>query len=178
MMVFDIGYIKRRYSVAEGCNWNVRKVEFVNQTESFVPESHSYALYTLCLIAHTDRPMRLKRTIAAFSLLTSVLLGGLVAPLSHFAFMAFSDAYAMHGETPHAMAMHAEGVSLDADQDLDHVECPYAAFFLNQASAVSGDDPGLSESYSATCLTEAPVSAPRAASVHISPIRGPPGQSA
>lgn len=119
--------------------------------------------------------MRLKRSIAAFSLLTSVLLGGLVAPLSHFAFMAFSDAYAMHGEAPHAMAMHAEGVSLDADQDMDHVECPYAAFFLNQASAVSGGESGLSESRSATPLTEAPVTAQHTASVHISPIRGPPG---
>jgi len=122
--------------------------------------------------------MRLRRTIAALSLLTSVLLGGLVAPLSHFAFMAFSDAYAMHGEAPHEMAVHFEGVSLDADHDMDHVECPYAAFFLNQASAVSGNEPGLVESRTATCLTEAPVSAPRAASVHISPIRGPPGQSA
>lgn len=119
--------------------------------------------------------MKHRQATAAFFLLTSVLLGGLVAPLSHFAFMALSDAYAMHSEAPHDMVVHFEEVSLDADHDMQHVECPYAAFFLNQASAVSGDEYGLIESHPTASLTEAPVTAPYTASVYISPVRGPPG---
>jgi len=122
--------------------------------------------------------MRTKRNIAAFFLLTSVLLGGLVAPLSHFAYMAFGDAYAVHDMSMHGMTMsHAaiDGQVVDEDTDTDHLECPYAAFFLNQASAVSSDTPSLTQSYSSSCLSAAPASTPHEASVHISSIRGPPG---
>jgi hypothetical protein len=128
--------------------------------------------------------LRTQRKIAAFFLLTSVLLGGLVAPLSHFAYMAFSDAYAGHDmalhdvAVSHASMVHAEGQAVDADSDTEHLECPYAAFFLNQASAVSSDAPGLTQTHSSTCLTVAPASVPHEVSVHILPIRGPPGHSA
>lgn len=139
------------------------------------------ASYALVITSILKVVVFFKRNIAAFFLLTSVLLGGLVAPLSHFAFMAFSDAYAGHDVSMHGMAMAhpaMDGQAVDADTDSDHLECPYAAFFLSQASAVSGDDPGLSQPYSSTCLTAAPVTVPHEASVHILPIRGPPGHTA
>ena len=119
--------------------------------------------------------MGIRQTTAAFVLLTSTLLGGLVAPLSHFAFMAFSDAYAMHGMGSHAMTAQIDGAGLDTEDGSGHLECPFAAFFLNQASAVSGSSPGLAVFIAATGPMEAPVHAPHAAPQHISPIRGPPG---
>ena len=122
--------------------------------------------------------MGIRQTTAAFVLLTSTLLGGLAAPLSHFAFMVFSDAYAMHGTASHAMTAQIDGAGLDTEDGSGHVECPFAAFFLNQASAVSGSSPGLAVFFAATCPMEAPVHVPYAAPKHISPIRGPPGQPA
>lgn len=106
---------------------------------------------------HEILSMNLKRTIATYSLLASVLLGGLVAPLSHFTFMAFSDAYqhAPGGSEHHVMAAMADGTSakaLDVPQDDGHFECPYAAFFLAQASGLTPDVAGLSITFEGTCL--------------------------
>ena len=124
--------------------------------------------------------MRTRRTIAALSLLTSVLLGGLVAPLSHFAFMAFSDSYAMHmapSET-HEMNGHVHDVSFAEDHSMDHLECPFAAFFLSQSSAVASDTPGLvSELYVVSVLESAAVHHV-GTSLHVAPARGPPSVSA
>lgn len=104
--------------------------------------------------------MNLKRHIATYALLTSVLLGGLIAPLSHFTFMAFSDAYqhAPGGSEHHVMAAMADGASaksLDVPQDDGHLECPYAAFFLAQASGLTPDVAGLTITFEGTCLPPA-----------------------
>ena len=82
--------------------------------------------------------MTTRRHIAVLSLLTSVLLGGLIAPLSHFAFMAFSDSYAMSEMA--AMPAHShehDGASLEMAMDA-HAECPFAAFFLSQSPGFEG----------------------------------------
>jgi len=97
----------------------------------------------------------IRRYIAAISLLTSVLLGGLIAPLSHFAYMALSDSNAMsmpgmasvEMDTVDMPSMDHHSVDLEPSGDVDlvssgpsHFECPFAAFFLNQASAVASND--------------------------------------
>jgi len=124
--------------------------------------------------------VRNRRTIAALSLLTSVLLGGLVAPLSHFGFMAFSDAYAMH-QVPmddHAMGHHAQEVLFAADHSADHLECPFAAFFLSQSSAIATDAPGLVTELHVVSVLESTAVHRVGASLHVAPARGPPSVSA
>ena len=83
--------------------------------------------------------MTIRRHIATFSLLASVLLGGLIAPLSHFAFMAFSDSYAMMDMPAHKLEHESEqrGVGLEMAMDA-HAECPFAAFFLSQSPGFEG----------------------------------------
>lgn len=120
--------------------------------------------------------MRTRRTIAALSLLTSVLLGGLVAPLSHFAFMAFSDSFAMHmaPSEAHAMNGHVNDVSFTEDHSGNHLECPFAAFFLTQSSAVSSDAPGLVTDLHVVSVLESDNEHHVGISRHASPARGPP----
>jgi len=86
--------------------------------------------------------MTTRRHIAALSLLTSVLLGGLIAPLSHFAYMALGDTYAMSEMT--AMPAHdhkqdhsQSGAALEVAMDA-HAECPFAVFFLSQSPGFTG----------------------------------------
>lgn len=137
-------------------------------------------LIRTCYYKYPDPIVHLRRSIAALSLLTSVLLGGLVAPLSHFAFMAFSDSYAMHmapSET-HAMNGHVHDVSFTEDHSPDHLECPFAAFFLSQSSAIAADAPGLVSSLHVVSVLESTAVHHVGASLHVVPARGPPQVSA
>ena len=127
--------------------------------------------------------MHTRQYIAALSLLTSVLLGGVIAPLSHFAFMAFSDAYAM----PMGMAMandHMHG-GMDGDASVHaqnehtgHLDCPYAAFFLHQAPAVASDNPMLVQRPLAIDISVDTSLVPGSTAILVSPARGPPPVSA
>lgn len=120
--------------------------------------------------------MRTRQHIAAFSLLASVLLGGLIAPLSHFAFMAVADSYGMHGMSHegHSMGDMAHGVSFTEDQSSVHLECPFAAFFLSQSSAVSSDAPGLVTELHVVSVLESDTEHHVGISRHASSARGPP----
>lgn len=127
--------------------------------------------------------MRFRQHIAAFSLLTSVLLGGVIAPLSHFAFMAFSDTYAM----PMGMSM-ADGhmhAGMDGDASVHaqnehtgHLDCPYAAFFLHQAPAVASDTPTLVQQSLEIGAAVDPSLVPGSTAILVAPARGPPPVSA
>lgn len=127
--------------------------------------------------------MRFRQHIAAFSLLTSVLLGGVIAPLSHFAFMAFSDAYAM----PMGMSMadgHMHG-GMDGDSSAHtqndhtgHLDCPYAAFFLHQAPAIASEVPTLVQRPLEIGTVVDPSLIPGSVAILVSPARGPPPVSA
>lgn len=128
--------------------------------------------------------MTVRRYIAAFSLLASVLLGGLIAPLSHFAYMAWSDSSdsSMAEMGMESMASMNHGPSeLESDGSIGivstgpvHFECPFAAFFLSQASAVSSDAAVVTAPFveKGTCEITAESLASRAVPALIA--RGPP----
>ena len=128
--------------------------------------------------------MTLKRHIAAFSLLTSVLLGGLIAPLSHFAYMALGDAYQMesaHGQHEsmpgeHQSANTPKHVSL-AESGMDHLECPFAAFFLSQAPGYEGSNIQLDIPTTCAEVLLVPDTLVQSSDTNTSLARGPPSSS-
>ena len=76
---------------------------------------------------------------SAYILLLSFIVGGLVAPLSHYAFMALSDVYMDFGQAGHAGSMHASHVQDDAsgpafDVIPAHIVCEYSDLFATFAS--------------------------------------------
>ena len=128
--------------------------------------------------------MTLRRHIAAFSLLTSVLLGGLIAPLSHFAWMALGDVYQMeqmhgqHESTPdsHQSTSTLAHVSL-TETGADHLECPFAAFFLSQAPGYDGSNVQLNVPTSCAQVLLIPDSLVQSNDTSASSARGPPSTS-
>lgn len=108
-------------------------------------------------------------------MLTSVLLGGLVAPLSHFAFMAVSDAYNGHGaHAHHGHPVSHDGPGLAEDGDNDHLDCPYAAFFLSQSAGLTSDAPTLVVSLLSADVGPATAPVLHGVSVDAAQARGPP----
>lgn len=103
--------------------------------------------------------MRLKRDIVALCLLLTFVVGSQLAPLSHYVFMAVSDAYAPHEETAgheletnHASSSSHHGSSHDLEDAEavteprlpiegpafssvhDHLLCDYADLFATFAA--------------------------------------------
>jgi hypothetical protein len=85
--------------------------------------------------------MTFKRHVAASILIASVVLGGLVAPFSHFAYMAVSERFNPRGmevgssHGAHLSALSAAGISAITEASDCAEECAFAAFVMNQAPA-------------------------------------------
>jgi len=85
--------------------------------------------------------MTFKRHVAASILIANLVLGGLIAPFSHFAYMAVSERFnpggmeegPLHGA--HLAALTAEGISAVTEASDCAEECAFAAFVMNQAPA-------------------------------------------
>ncbi|NND70011.1 MAG: hypothetical protein HKN43_00370 [Rhodothermales bacterium] len=72
--------------------------------------------------------MRKRRKIAAF-LLVSLVAGGLMAPLSHFVYMSFSDAF---GHSGHSMAGKMAPVGDSVHSSDSGFVCEYADLLATQ----------------------------------------------
>ncbi len=129
--------------------------------------------------------MHRNRTILAGLLLAVLTVGSVVAPLSHFVFMAVSDAHAMpstmdamahhgHQHGSHAMAMPVQDGPAWHTEASAHELCTYADLF---ATPLAGDLSAplvLLADASASTLLLPPSAAPHIAALLTEAARGPP----
>ena len=77
--------------------------------------------------------MLVQRHIASWSLLTAILIGGLLSPVAHFAYMAMGDAH-MSGDAMEHAAHAPDMAALDGDGS-EAFHCEYQDLFATQSLA-------------------------------------------